>query len=193
MSRYTRFMRLIACIVVALALPLAVLAFQNGPMPGLTGGFGEPTCQQCHTGNLLNEPGGSVRLTLPAGFRPGSKYRITVSLARTGLKVGGFELASRFADGANAGRQAGELRAIDQRAQVIPGTGGGVVYAQHTAAGTKAQTAGALRWTLEWTAPRDGGNVVTFHVAANASNADASLLGDRIYTARASTRRVTGK
>jgi hypothetical protein len=56
-------------------------------------------------------------------------------------------------------------------------------FAQHTTAGTIAQPPGALRWALEWTAPQAAPAPVQFNVAANASNDDASPLGDFIYVA----------
>ena len=59
---------------------------------------------------------------------------------------------------------------------------GAVQYAQHTARGSVASPPGALRWTMDWTAPAARGTVI-FHTAGNASDDDASALGDFIYTA----------
>ena len=57
-------------------------------------------------------------------------------------------------------------------------------FAQHTTAGTMAQPRRrALRWALEWTAPQAAPAPVQFNVAGNASNNDASPLGDFIYVA----------
>jgi hypothetical protein len=53
---------------------------------------------------------------------------------------------------------------------------------QHTEHGTAAERDGANQWTFEWTAPPAGAGPVSFHTAANASNDDASALGDFIYT-----------
>jgi hypothetical protein len=89
--------------------------------------------------------------------------------------------------GARAGRQAGRLRAADESVRIVAAKDG-PDYAQHTTAGSLAAKAGMARWAIEWTAPADGDAVpVVFDVAANASNADQSALGDYIYTARATS------
>jgi len=169
---------------VLLLLPVVLLGYRNGPVPGVTGGFGEPTCAQCHQG----QPAGDRALTIaaPKSYRAGGSYRVRVTLARPGLEVGGFEVAARFRSGPEAGRQAGELRPADARTQVS--TGKDVQYAQHTDAGSLSTTPGTLTWLVLWKAPAKPVGEVVFHVAANASNADSSALGDRIYTAEAVVR-----
>jgi hypothetical protein len=42
-------------------------------------------------------------------------------------------------------------------------------------------SAGAAKWTFEWTAPDDGAAI--FHLTGNAANGDDSPLGDFIYAA----------
>jgi hypothetical protein len=59
---------------------------------------------------------------------------------------------------------------------------GTLSFAQHTAAGTLGTTRGALQWSVEWIAPAHAPAPVQFDTAANASNDDASPLGDFIYT-----------
>jgi len=168
------------------ALPAVLLAYHDGPVPGVTGGFGEPTCAQCHQG----KPPADRALTIaaPKTYRAGQTYRVRVTLARPGLEVGGFEVAARHRSGPEAGTQAGELRAADARAQVTMGKG--VQYAQHTAAGSRATPPGTLTWVVVWRAPANAAGEVVFHIAANASNADSSALGDAIYTAVAVARPV---
>jgi hypothetical protein len=52
----------------------------------MTGGFGEATCEACHDGNPINEPGGSLLLDgIPSSYTPSSRYVITVKLARPAL------------------------------------------------------------------------------------------------------------
>jgi hypothetical protein len=158
---------------------LALTGFREGPLPEMTGGFGEPTCRKCHFDQPLDDPAGALRLTgVPRSYTPGRRYAITVDLLRPGMKRGGFEVSARFA----SGRQAGTLSVAGDRLQVVTSADGGVQYAQHTVAGSIAAPPGALRWTVDWTAPA-GRSAVIFNAAANASDDDASALGDFIYTA----------
>ena len=113
-------MRFIAAMAPAIVvLPVMLIGYQGGAGPRLTGGFGEPTCAQCHQG----QPPGDRALTLaaPKTYSAGESYRMRVTLARPGLEVGGFELAARFRSGSAAGKQAGELRAADAGAHDLAG------------------------------------------------------------------------
>lgn len=166
---------------------LAALPFSlDGPPPGHTGGFGEPTCRACHSDSGLNEAGGDLSLTgAPARYEPGRTYDLEVNLRRAGMQRAGFQLAARFAAGAAAGTPAGLLSPRDARTKVVWDTVSRVGYIEHTAAGT-ALVGDAGRWTLRWTAPaataeRRGGGSVSFNLAANAADDDSSPLGDFIY------------
>lgn len=172
-------MKLAAALVVVSAGAAAVLSKQ-GPPVAHTGGFGEPSCAACHLGEELNAPGGVLQLQgLPAAYEPGRAYTLTVVLQRAQLAIGGFELAARFEDG----RQAGRFRPRDLR--VFVADSAGIQYVHHTLQGVSA-AAGRLTWQVRWQAPLSGGAVL-FHLAGNASNDDASNLGDFIYTATART------
>lgn len=167
--------------------------YPDGPPPGHTGGFGEPTCNACHFDGALNDPAGSAILAgVPAAYVPGATYTITVAVARPGLRAGGFQLAARFVAGDRAGRQAGVLTPVNTRAAVVDDREVGVSYAQHTFEGTEPVAPDTARWRLEWTAPAAGG-AVAFHVAANAADGDASPFGDWIYTASAETRSASAR
>jgi hypothetical protein len=162
----------------------AQAGFPDGPPPAHTGGFGEPTCRACHFDGDLNAEGGGLTLGgIPAAYAPGEPYRITVTLRRGEMKRGGFELAVRFAEGAAAGRQAGSLRALDERVKVTEGTPGGVQYATQARPGVQLSEAGKIEWVVEWTAPPAAAGPVAFHAAANAANGDESQFGDFVYTA----------
>jgi hypothetical protein len=130
----------------------------------------------CHSDNGLNEPGGSLVLTgVPERYEPGATYPIVVALAREGLRVGGFQMAARFADG----KAAGTWSVTGERARVASGG-----FVQHTKKGAEAESEGSNRWEVSWTAPERGqsSSEVVFNAAGNASNDDASALGDYIYT-----------
>lgn len=148
----------------------------DGPPAGHTGGFGEPTCVQCHTEYEPNLPGGRLELEgLPARWEPGRAYAVVVSLYSEEMGAAGFQLSTRFLDG----RPAGLLAPVDARIAVVDS--GGVSYAQHVADGSRPESPELARWTVEWMAPATGGEV-RFHAAANSANGDNSPLGDLIYT-----------
>ncbi|GIW52725.1 MAG: hypothetical protein KatS3mg081_2080 [Gemmatimonadales bacterium] len=166
---------------------LSALGFYaEGPPPGHTGGFGEPTCAQCHFGAELNTPPGKLELSgLPDAYAPGETYRLTVELRHPEARRAGFQIAVRYLEGAQQGSQAGKLVSLDSRVQVVVDSNG-VAYAEHTQSGSSLTEAGVARWVLTWRAPEAPGGPVVFHAAANAANDDASEFGDLIYTAAVS-------
>ena len=181
--------RLLALAALLLALPL-LSAYQGGPVPGVTGGFGEPTCTRCHQGTPPGDRDGQLALEAPETFRAGETYRLRITLVRRGLTVGGFEIAARYLARPARGVQAGTLRALDPRTQVATGGPRSVQYAQHTEAGSKAVPPGKLTWVVEWRAPDDPPGPVVFNLAANASNADSTPLHDTTFTAERVSRPV---
>ncbi|HEX6133901.1 MAG TPA: choice-of-anchor V domain-containing protein [Longimicrobiales bacterium] len=155
-------------------------ATRDRPPPGYTGGFGEPSCTQCHIDARANDGVGSLTVAgLPASYDPGATYTIVVTLTQPGLLAGGFELAVRFRDGA----QAGSLRTADST-RIDVTTLEGVQYIHHLYDGTEPVAADTARWQFEWTAPAPAAPVI-MHVAANASDGDSSPLGDFIYATSA--------
>lgn len=175
------------------AAPLALLASASGPVPARTGGFGEMTCHQCHSNNPLNEPSGRLSLSgIPESYTPREPYLITVAVAHPQLVLAGFQLSARFETGENAGRNAGAFRPVDDLTEAIPDDGGRITYIQHTARGASVPVPGTGRWTFEWTAPTVPTGPVSFHLAANAANGDASSRDDFIYTATVTSRPVLG-
>jgi len=180
-----------AAALALLALPTerAQAGFPDGPPPAHTGGFGEPTCRACHFDGDLNAEGGGLTLSgIPETYRPGERYRITITLRRGEMKRGGFQLAARFAEGASSGRQAGSLRALDDRVKVTEATPGGVQYASHVRPGIQLTEAGRIEWVVEWTAPEAAAGPIVFHAAGNAANGDESQFGDFVHTATQTAR-----
>ena len=173
---------LIPTAVFLVGLSLALSAFEEGPYPNVTGGFGEESCHTCHLDNPVNAPGGTLNISgVPPAYAPGQTYDITVGVARGGLRRGGFELSARYASGKQRGRQAGSWRLPDARMQIVPSqVDPALQFVQHTLTGTRAAMRGQLSWTVRWIAPTTGGPV-QFNAAGNASNDDDSPLGDYIY------------
>lgn len=155
----------------------------DGPPPGHTGGFGEPTCLACHTGSDANEPGGALLVEgLPERFEPGRAYGLRVVLESGEMGVAGFQGAFRFRSGAKEGVGAGTPASVDGRVAVVTDERTGTRYVQHTRLGTAVETADLSSWSFEWTAPEVAADVI-FDVAANSGNGDDSPLGDLVYQA----------
>ena len=163
----------------------AALGYRDGPPLAHTGGFGEPTCLECHFDLPVNDPATHLLVTgVPDAYEPGQRYPIRLTLHRAGLGSGGFQLAVRYSEPAElAGKQAGTLRSSNAHVQVLPDSGTGVSYAQHTGIGTRP-TQDTVSWTVEWTAPTGPRGIVVLHLTANAANDDASEFGDYILVRR---------
>lgn len=166
----------------------AAHAESDGPLPAHTGGFAEPTCHACHFQADVNAGDGSITLDgIPSEYVGGTIYDITITLAQEGLAAGGFQLSSRFDDGAQAGVFASSPSDVGR---VTVTTEGGVQYIHHVYPGTRRTAPDTARWLIRWTAPEASGLIV-FHIAANAADDDGSPLGDMIYAT--SLRTVPGK
>jgi hypothetical protein len=188
----------LAPLLVALALAGAAGSrpSKDGPPPGHTGGFGEPTCRACHSEAPLNEPGGELLVAgVPAAYEPGRTYDLEVLLRRAGMLRAGFQLAARFQGEGMfpGGAQAGVLTPVDDRTAVVWDSSTHVAYIEHTLKGGTLSVGDSGRWRFRWTAPVSGGGVIVVHVAANAANDDDSPLGDLIYAAWLRIRRGAGR
>lgn len=166
--------------------------YKDGPPPGHTGGFGEPTCRACHFDTPADDSAGSLALIgIPEDYVAGRRYKFRIRLTRPGMSRAGFQLSVRFIKGEGAGGQAGSLKGLSGRVRVVVDTSG-VQYVSHTLTGTILVTDSSSNWRLQWTAPRidpSSPGEVVFHVAANAANGDDSEFGDYVYAGSAKTHR----
>ena len=163
----------------AAVVPAAPTA--EGPPPGFTGGFGEPSCVTCHVGSEINAFGGRVVVAgAPEAYEQGAEYPLTVMLEAEGTETAGFQITSRYAGGGRWGRNGGRLDPTDARVAVTDSAG--VSYAHQTREGSKTQSSDRSTWSVVWIAPYEGGPVA-ISVAANSGNGDDSPLSDLIYTA----------
>ena len=175
-----------------------LFAYVNGPDPAVNGIFGSGlTCNECHTGNPVNAPGGSVSISgLPTdtGWTPGQTYPLSITIARPRQRLFGFQL-SAVADATN--QQAGTLTAVNTRVQIKCGgatattstqevrpnadgtcPSGTIWYAEHRDATSVTST-----YLVNWTAPSStSAGKVRFNLAGNAANGDITSQGDFIYT-----------
>jgi hypothetical protein len=156
-------------------------AYAEGAPPGFSGGFKEDSCHACHFHEQLNSGDGRVTIEgVPGSFEAGRRYTLTVTLTRATMKRAGFQLAARFKD---SGAQAGTLTpGSGEEERVAVESQSGVQYAGQKKGGSSVGAAGAARWTIEWTAPDRGGQVIV-HISANAADGNESADGDFVYTA----------
>jgi len=169
---------------------LSVSPYADGPPPGHTGGFGEPTCQHCHFDAPLNDLNGQLHLEgVPPVYTKGQTYTLKVILNRIGMERGGFQLAARFESGTYAGLQAGRLHPGNKQVTLTRSTdpSNQISYAHHTLSGTSLAASDTALWLVNWTPTDSTLSPVTFHVTANAANGDDSEFGDFIYTLQAAS------
>ncbi|MDW7710031.1 MAG: choice-of-anchor V domain-containing protein [Deferrisomatales bacterium] len=156
-------------------------AYVDGPPPGYSGGFGEPTCHVCHFDQVLDDSAGRLEVQgFPEAFEPGARYEVGVTVARPGTARAGFQLTVRFSGGTRAGQQAGHLSGGEEGVGVVEDASG-VQYARQGREGSPVAADGIARWIVRWEAPAEAEGEVSLHVAANAANDDASELGDFVY------------
>ena len=162
----------------------SAFAFSGGPLDEKTGAPNEGTCADCHVGNDLNSPDGSLMLVdIPETYMPKGVYEIVVELAHPEQSRWGFEMTALNADGAKAGT----FELVDD-ANTQLSTANDKQYVKHTLAGT-AQA----KWTIQWTAPDTDIGPITFYAAGNAADGKNGAVGDYIHTTAAeSTPTVVG-
>ncbi len=182
---------LLSIIPASLFLVATIRAFPTGPVAAVTGGFGEPTCDQsgCHNSFQLNAGkvmglGDLVISGLPKQYQPGTTYPIKVTVTHTqGRGDWGFQLAARFQA---TGAQAGDLKPINRDTQIVMGNqdpmGNGIQYIEHTMAGINSNV-----FEFNWVAPANPMGDVIMHAAGNAGNGDLTPSGDYIYTTSATS------
>jgi hypothetical protein len=177
---------LLLSIVLVIALSIGATSSRSypaGPPPGVTGGFGEPTCDQagCHNSFALNAGraaglGDLILSGVPKQYQPGMTYPIKVTHTQTeGRKAWGFQLAARVKE---TGAQAGDLKPIDGDTQVLVEKG--IQYIEHTLEGTNSNT-----FEFKWVAPSSSTGEVVINAAGNAANGDDTPGGDYIYSTSA--------
>jgi uncharacterized protein (TIGR03437 family) len=156
-------------------VPFPLFANSTNVPAGSTGGFGEPTCVQCHTGTL-NPASGKVSINAPALYTPGITQTLQVVITDSGAAAWGFELSARFTNGTQAG-------AFTPSSTVAVRTANSVQYAAQSSAAMQAGT--QFQFNVSWTAPPDTtGGPVVFDVVGLAANDDTHST-DRTYAAEA--------
>ena len=176
---------LVGCIGVLDLGTYKAVASSDGPPSTFSGAPGEASCIQCHTGQPLNSPGGTLSISgLPRTYRPGQEIPVTVTLSHPDAGRLGFQLTSID----SMGRAAGDLllpSETPQTLQIIPGFVNEIErqYIEHTFDGITPTPPGTRSWTFNWKAPSSLVGKIGFYAAGNAANGTGGSGGDRIYTA----------
>ncbi|MCU0247139.1 MAG: hypothetical protein MUC42_11225 [Bryobacter sp.] len=170
-------------------ITFAAQAWPTGAPVERTGAPGELTCfaSQCHVGTLL-ENSASLRLEFshPGGYRPGMRQRVRLTIDDPqAAGTYGFQISPRLAREPQRGA-AGNLEAINRRAEVLCTTGllreGWYCpteveseFLNHTLAGPDNGI------EFDWIAPAQASGAVDFYVAANSGG---RRVGARIHLRR---------
>ena len=164
-----------------LLVPAIIVARSGGPPGGVTGGFGEGNCTQCHRTNPVNTGSGSVTITPPASYVAGSYYPVRVSVRHPDQRRWGFELSART----EAGQQAGTLVVGSDGYTLLAQETNGIQYVSHSLLGTRIGTTGGADFDFFWRAPATATGPIVLHAAGNAANGNDVNTGDFIYTTSA--------
>lgn len=163
---------------VLIAVGIVLLGNSGGAPAGRSGAPGDSTCgtSSCHSGTL-NSGGASIDLRLNDGSReyePGASNTLTISInnAQDDSK-NGFEILALDAAGNNFGSW--ELVNADET-QLRAGSDSRS-YVTHTRTGNSKNS-----WQVDWVAPENATDTVTFYLAVNDANNDGGRTGDQIYT-----------
>ncbi|MEX2632912.1 MAG: choice-of-anchor V domain-containing protein [Balneolales bacterium] len=156
-------------------------AYPDDPLPGHSGGFGEPNCQACHFDMPLNDPAGTVEIKgIPEKYESGKAYQLEIHIEHPEMNRAGFQFTARFPDGEDKpGLQAGDIEADSSDSMVTMHED--ILYVHHTESGTIINSPHTKLWEITWSAPEIPSGPVVFNVAANAANGDDSEFGDFIY------------
>ncbi|HKX83398.1 MAG TPA: choice-of-anchor V domain-containing protein, partial [Pyrinomonadaceae bacterium] len=162
-------------------LVVSTNAFSTGPPPGHTGAPGEANCTVCHFPSLPPS-GGTLTITPPATYVPGTTYQLTVRhlTGDTTRLRWGFEMTALAGTA-----MAGSFGNLSGQTQTV--TDSGRQYIEHTLEGSFGGQSGGAQWTFNWTAPATNVGTVTFYVAGNQANNSGTSDGDRIILATATS------
>jgi len=189
-------------------------AFSTGPPAARTGAKAvaarpaEANCTICHSGSLLNDPSGQLRiLDAPANYLANQQYPIRVQLSHTWNPMPpepikwGFQItAVQATTGDSAGLWILGANAPPDTFRSVKGTGSYARrrYIEHTRnashpiwpqGSTREGLPSPVEWTLTWQAPPGDSGKVYFFAAGNSANGDGASIGsgDFIFTTSEST------
>jgi hypothetical protein len=156
---------------------------------GKTGAPGENTCIQCHSGNMLNDPSGSMEITHATmsnnEYTPGQMYDMSVVVSHPGSTLFGFSIVALDANGQSVGTW---TSGSDNQSAVAMISGNQRQYLTHASGGINAID--AHTFSFQWTAPAQDVGPVTFYATGNGANEDGDNSGDFIFSASSTVQAV---
>jgi hypothetical protein len=155
---------------------------------GKSGAPGENTCIQCHGGNTLNDPAGSITMSV-AGvtngqYTAGQTYQVSVTVSKMGQSLFGFSVSALNQAGQNAGSL---VAGTDSHAEVSTDSGTSRNYITHNYNGGLSNN--QKTFTFSWTAPASGN--VNFYFTGLAANNNGINTGDYVYSSSMSLTQST--
>lgn len=166
-------------LMISCAVFLSAGIKNSGNVPGGYTGAEGITCNNCHGGNPLNSPGGSVVVNgLPSSYTPGTKYNFTVTINHGVSNRTRWGFSMKAIAGSNP---VGTFSGTNPNVYINN-------FDREIGHSSAPSTPSANTYTftnLSWTAPSTptpAEQNITFYVAGNAANGFGSS-GDFIYTA----------
>lgn len=188
-------MNRLAIFVLLASAPAAVFG-ESGPLVsiGFTGApadHGGQNCITCHTGAALNDPSGSLKVTV-SNYSPLNQQLIRIIVQNSHADRWGFQMTIRSLDSPAQSAGTFALAAPPEPVQIVcdNGTPYGSstscstplrYYAEHQTAPRGAEGA-AYEFDVNWTPPEQEVGGVEVYVAAVAANGDDLQTGDYVYT-----------
>ena len=163
--------------LILFAAPIAAVILVSGTLypegsPGAKTGspLDGATCAQCHTGNVTEVSW--ISSDIPTqGWAPGETYTLTLTATPDFAALIGFEVTAE-----SGNSKVGTFMLKDDRTQYTNNR----KAVTHSHLGT-TPTDGINSWQIDWKAPTDDLESVSFYAAFNAANGNGSTSGDKIY------------
>jgi uncharacterized protein (TIGR03437 family) len=187
---------LLPVVVPALFFAESLFAETKTPSLGYTGAptdHGGQNCSTCHTGNPLNDPSGSLKVTV-SDYVPSVQQLIHIVVQNASASQWGFQITIR--EQSDETLSAGTFSiptSMTTTEQVVcedgtqygsPGPCGTTIkgqFAEHLNA-PRGASAAAYEFDVAWMPPEQEVGRLQVYVAAVAANADGTPQGDFVYT-----------
>lgn len=159
----------------------------SGAPASHTGAPGEQTCaaRGCHDDGTVNSGTAVVDIAMANGektYIPGHTYPIKIKITDSNVARFGFQMVALQSKSLV---DQGTFQIVDSvRTQLINNEHKlqDRKYVTYTFNGTDAVKTGVGEWVVNWKAPDNAIETITFYVGAVSANDDMSDKGDKVYT-----------
>lgn len=185
MKKTITFFTMAAAILIAFAATPG--RSSSGAPPSHTGAPEEKTCATsgCHDDNPINKGSALVSIEVGNGitkYVAGQTYPIKIRITDEHKQRFGFQITAM---NSKTKVNLGSFEIVDSvRTQTVKNEYElkNREYVTYTFNGTDAVSSGVGEWIVNWKAPKDLSESVTFYVGAVSANDDMSDKGDKVYT-----------